>query len=236
MTDVETTTAATTPTTKLTLSDAEKKLRELKQRLNTSRVLNKKDVIEEDRRNKNLNSGSKRKLELEEEDRKRREEEQQKNTGVNPEKEKNLNVTALDAEWMEERKKKKKGKAPLANPHDPIMHYRTYKKRTTELEKTMSKAEYEKAKEEEKKDFYRDADNLKYGESKVSAAAANRMVKELDERAAKRAQYSRRRTHYEEADVDYINERNRKYNDKISRAFDKYTGEIKQNLERGTAV
>lgn len=232
-----TTTTTPTATTKLTLSDAEKKLRELKQRLNTSRVLNKKDVIEEDRRNKNLNTGAKRKAELEEEDRKRREEEQSKNSGVNPEKEKNLNVTALDAEWMEERKKKKKRKEPIANPHDPEMHYRAYKKRTEGLEKVMSKAEYEKAKEAEKKDFYRDADNLKYGETaKASAEAANRMVKELGERAAKRLQYSRRRTYYEEADVTYINDRNRQFNDKVAKAFDKYTGEIKQNLERGTAV
>jgi len=46
-----------------------------------------------------------------------------------------------------------------------------------------TQAEYQKAKEEEKRDFYRDADNLKYGEAKkASSEAANRMVKELDER------------------------------------------------------
>ena len=36
--------------------------------------------------------------------------------------------------------------------------------------------------------------------------------------------------------VDYINKRNMVFNKKISRAFDKYTTEIRQNLERGTAL
>jgi hypothetical protein len=53
---------------------------------------------------------------------------------------------------------------------------------------------------------------------------------------AKRKDYSRRRTFQEDADVDYINEHNAKFNKKIKRAYDQYTVEIKQNLERGTAV
>ena len=55
-------------------------------------------------------------------------------------------------------------------------------------------------------------------------------------RIEKRAKYSRRRTFDEEADVDYINERNAKFNQKLERFYGKYTAEIKQNLERGTAV
>lgn len=37
-------------------------------------------------------------------------------------------------------------------------------------------------------------------------------------------------------DVDYINKRNKKFNEKIERNYGKYTAEIKQNLERGTAL
>ena len=55
-------------------------------------------------------------------------------------------------------------------------------------------------------------------------------------RIEKRAKYSRRRPFDSEADVDYINERNKKFNKKASRFYDQYTAEIKQNLERGTAV
>jgi hypothetical protein len=55
-------------------------------------------------------------------------------------------------------------------------------------------------------------------------------------RIVKRAKFSRRRPFDSEGDVDYINERNKKFNKKASRFYDQYTTEIKQNLERGTAV
>lgn len=37
-------------------------------------------------------------------------------------------------------------------------------------------------------------------------------------------------------DISWINEKNRKFNQKISRFYDKYTKEIRENLERGTAL
>ena len=55
-------------------------------------------------------------------------------------------------------------------------------------------------------------------------------------RTSKRAKYSRRRPFDEDADIDYINERNMKFNKKLERFYGKYTAEIKQNLERGTAI
>ena len=56
------------------------------------------------------------------------------------------------------------------------------------------------------------------------------------QRIEKRNKYSRRRAHCEEADISYINERNMNFNKKLSRFYDQYTGEIRQNLERGTAI
>jgi len=55
-------------------------------------------------------------------------------------------------------------------------------------------------------------------------------------RQLKRSEFSRRRKHYDERDIDFINRRNEKFNEKIERAFGKYTSEIKGNLERGTAL
>lgn len=37
-------------------------------------------------------------------------------------------------------------------------------------------------------------------------------------------------------DVTYISDRNRVFNEKLERSFSKHTREIKQNLERGTAL
>lgn len=62
------------------------------------------------------------------------------------------------------------------------------------------------------------------------------MVAELDERGKKRKEFSRRRRHHDEKDIDSINDRNEHFNKKIERAFGKYTIEIKNNLERGTAL
>lgn len=55
-------------------------------------------------------------------------------------------------------------------------------------------------------------------------------------RIEKRSKYSRRRAYNDDSDIDYINERNAKFNKKAERFYGKYTAEIKQNLERGTAV
>lgn len=37
-------------------------------------------------------------------------------------------------------------------------------------------------------------------------------------------------------DISWINEKNRVFNQKIARFYDKYTKEIRENLERGTAL
>jgi len=41
---------------------------------------------------------------------------------------------------------------------------------------------------------------------------------------------------FESADVGHIDGRNERFNKKIGRNYDKHTAEIKQNLERGTAL
>ncbi|KAJ1449786.1 cyclophilin-like domain-containing protein [Pelagophyceae sp. CCMP2097] len=80
-------------------------------------------------------------------------------------------------------------------------------------------------------------DGLAYGSAPPpSAEALANMAGELDKRAKAAANFSRRRAETPGADVDYINDRNAVFNKKIKRAFDKYTVEIRQNIERGTAI
>ena len=78
--------------------------------------------------------------------------------------------------------------------------------------------------------------SMYHGTHKPSEANVERMVVDLEKQVAKRAKFSRRRTFIEDRDVDYINERNAKFNKKIERFYGEYTAEIKQNLERGTAI
>lgn len=85
--------------------------------------------------------------------------------------------------------------------------------------------------------FYPEANSLDLGnDTPIPEANVNRMVRELNSSQVSRHNFSRRRAHNEDKDVDYINERNKKFNEKLERHYNKYTVEIRQNLERGTAV
>ncbi|VDN37613.1 unnamed protein product [Dibothriocephalus latus] len=74
------------------------------------------------------------------------------------------------------------------------------------------------------------------GNEKDSRDAVERLANYVKEQSEKRAPYSRRRAFDNDADIDYINERNKRYNELLERHYGKYTAEIKQNLERGTAL
>ncbi|CAJ1969686.1 unnamed protein product [Cylindrotheca closterium] len=67
-------------------------------------------------------------------------------------------------------------------------------------------------------------------------AGARNLATEMKRRIEKQAKKKRERMEFEETDVSYINSRNKRFNQKISRNFDKSTAEIRQNLERGTAL
>lgn len=62
------------------------------------------------------------------------------------------------------------------------------------------------------------------------------MVDEVKAQQERNAKFSRRRAYNDNEDVTFINERNRKFVQKINRAFDEYTEEIRENIERGTAI
>lgn len=75
-------------------------------------------------------------------------------------------------------------------------------------------------------------------EGKTEPELIDRMVAEL-ESTDKRKQMNKLKSKgkdVEGKDVDGINKSNDAWNKRLSRAFDKYTVEIKQNLERGTAL
>ena len=73
-------------------------------------------------------------------------------------------------------------------------------------------------------------------QTNYNSEGMDRMVSELVDHENNRNKFSRRRGHIDAADIDYINDRNKHFNQKVGRAFDKYTVEIRQNLERGTAL
>ncbi|WVQ77326.1 hypothetical protein IAR50_007010 [Cryptococcus sp. DSM 104548] len=82
-------------------------------------------------------------------------------------------------------------------------------------------------------DLYRGADTLAYGDNKPSEEAVDRVMAKINKDVGKK---KRGKKDEEDSEVDYINDRNRVFNKKISRYFDKYTKDIRANLERGTAL
>ncbi|XP_027089161.1 uncharacterized protein [Coffea arabica] len=143
----------------------------------------------------------------------------------------------LDTQDTAETKYKKWEKDPAPAGWDVFNQktlYNAYKKRTGNIEVDLE--EYNKMKEADP-EFYRDASSLQYGKApKIAEEKIDKMVKELKDREEKRRAFSRRRRYREEKDIDSINDRNEHFNKKIERAFGKYTLEIKNNLERGTAL
>ncbi|KAJ2743202.1 pre-mRNA-splicing factor SYF2 [Coemansia sp. BCRC 34301] len=63
-----------------------------------------------------------------------------------------------------------------------------------------------------------------------------RLVRAVEDQQKKRAALHNPSIEQEGEDVSYINERNARFNRKMNRAYDKYTKEVKDNLERGTAL
>lgn len=163
-----------------------------------------------------------------------------------------LKHTAREAEWQAE---KSKQKAEIAATYGlsaftSDAYYRAYEKRVNKLGKQQqdkSTSSNTSLVSSTGGALQKDPNALRglelnpfdYGKvnSDVSKAALDRLSEDIVKRDEERKKFSRRRANPEGAnDIDYINEKNAHFNKKLKRAFDKYTVEIRQNLERGTAI
>jgi hypothetical protein len=203
------------------MSEREKKLFELRLKLNRARKDNKRETLEEHKRmNSKTNPNSKHKQFLE---RKAGWEKEVAERG-DEEDEPWMHETAESVSYRDKKKGKKKTASFGWEVFNQDSIYNAYKKR---LEETRQNEDEE----------VRDVNSLQYFEAhEPSEADISRMVGELDKTQARRSKFSRRRAHYEGAEIDSINERNAVFNKKVKRSYDKYTAEIKANLERGTAL
>ncbi|KAM7447836.1 pre-mRNA-splicing factorsyf2 [Porites harrisoni] len=191
-----------------------KRLRELHLRRNEARKLNHQEVVEEDRRKK---------LPANWDAMQRKTEWENKEEDARKEAEAHL-----------------RGRGKKKNPDQGFSgyaaaQYRQYQRLTKQMKPSVD--EYSREKDQKGEAMYPSVDDVTYGgQGKVPEAAVDRMVADLEKQIQKREKYSRRRAHLDEEDIDYINERNMKFNQKLARFYDPFTAEIKQNLERGTAI
>ncbi|KAI9640504.1 Pre-mRNA-splicing factor SYF2 [Ciborinia camelliae] len=86
--------------------------------------------------------------------------------------------------------------------------------------------------------FYSTADSTGFVEHKPEKAAVDRLVKDLQqaEEARLKKQKARNAANGEDGDVTYINDKNKQFNQKLSRFYNKYTAEVRDSFERGTAI
>lgn len=64
----------------------------------------------------------------------------------------------------------------------------------------------------------------------------DRLTKDIQNQEERRQKFHRRRTFDPDASIDYINEKNRKFNVKLEKFYGEYTKDLKEDLERGTAI
>lgn len=145
-----------------------------------------------------------------------------------------LEVSANEADRIEQKKRKR-------NPDVGFSDYeaqtaRQYQRLVKQLPpRDMAKYAEQKAALGEAA-FYGQSHTIVHGRHKDTRQAIDGMVKDLEAQIQKRKSFSRRRTHNDDADIDYINEKNARFNKKLERFYGEHTAEIKQNLERGTAI
>lgn len=86
--------------------------------------------------------------------------------------------------------------------------------------------------------FYSTADSTSFAESKPDKAAVDRLVADLrkaEEQSLKKRK-ERMAKNGDDGDVTYINEKNKQFNQKLARFYDKYTSDIRDSFERGTMI
>ncbi|KAG8143108.1 hypothetical protein E2320_000390 [Naja naja] len=201
-----------------------RKFRELHLKRNEARKLNHQEVVEEDKRLKLPTNWEAKKARLEWELKVEEKKKECLLKGEDYERVKLLEVSAEDAERFE--RKRKKRNPDLGFSDYAAAQLRQYQRLTKQIKPDLENGE----------DFFPTSNSLLHGTHVPSKEGVDKMVSDLEKQIQKREKYSRRRSYNDDADIDYINERNAKFNKKAERFYGKYTAEIKQNLERGTAV
>lgn len=87
--------------------------------------------------------------------------------------------------------------------------------------------------------FYADVESVGFVEQKPKRENVDRLVADLkkaEEVRLKKRKERRGAEANEDGDVTYINDKNKQFNLKLARFYDRYTGEIRESFERGTAM
>lgn len=145
-----------------------------------------------------------------------------------------LNVTAVEAANVDKKKHKKQPDVGFTDYESQTA--RQYNRLVGQMPAPDMDKYYRKRLEVGDEIFYQGANTIAQGTHKDTPQAIDNMVSDLEKQMMKRKSFSRRRTHNDDDNIDYINEKNARFNKKLERFYGEHTTEIKQNLERGTAI
>lgn len=86
--------------------------------------------------------------------------------------------------------------------------------------------------------FYATSDSIDFVESRPKRENVDRLVKDLQKAEEVRLKKRRERLGADanDGDVTYINDKNKQFNQKLGRFYDRYTRDIRESFERGTAI
>ncbi|CAK9290667.1 unnamed protein product [Gordionus sp. m RMFG-2023] len=213
--------------------DKLERLRLLHQKREEAQRQNYKEVVEEDRKSKLPSNWEvqKRKIEWEVDEEKKKKEAIK--DGQDYDRLKALNIPAEIADQNYRKRNKKRNPDPGFSSFEEAA-IRKYQRLSKQIKP--DKERYERMKKKMGQEFYPTSNTLLTHLEEDPQHNIDKMAEDIKNQIEKGENYSRRRTFNPDADIDYINERNMKFNKKLDHFYSKYTEEIKQNLERGTAL
>ncbi|SJX60272.1 related to SYF2-pre-mRNA-splicing factor [Sporisorium reilianum f. sp. reilianum] len=242
---------ASASSSKPTMEERQERLSLLRAKMAASTRANRRDILSEQSRARTLASASKsstsRKLQKAEQ---LLEERDLRESGEDVERHRNMGYSLEDSErWdakLEEKERRKdRGPGDFGDAAE-----RAYQRQLRVLKPDV--AAYRKRRDDEERvkasgpaggalvrsgSAARGAvDELHYGTHRPSDDALDRVVNHLNHEKQLIQNRSRRRNDEPDAEVNYINDANRHFNKKLKRFYDKQTQEIRENLERGTAL
>ena len=220
--------AASDPTA--SMSAKQRKLFELRLKLNEGRKKNQAAVVEEKKRvdaPEEYANAQKRKIN-----------EMAKKSRTDTLVKQGIDPTAYHlTATMEQAERSKKVKKHVYDPNNAGQfsadrQYAAYERANAHLVVDM---EAYNAQKESTPDFYRSKDSIYYTSNKPSQDAINRLAEQVSTVQRRKAEAHEKKTHAAK-DIDGINIRNERFNQMLAKNYDKYSKEIKANLERGTAL
>lgn len=213
------------PTTK---QDRLAKLKALSEQRSKARGLNKAVVVAEDANVKLNPYQEKRRQKAQRQLDREHDKERAEAAGVDYDRQLLLNTDAVKSDYWHEKKTKGNARTKGFDNHTA--------RQNAKYEREMRHFKPDLKAYERKKEAAKDDNTAEYGgEGKANKQDLDRLTKAVKVDIARKMKHSRREFH-EDADVDYINSSNERFNQKLQTFYNKHTAEIKGNLERGTAL